>query len=59
MRADDKQASYEEVYAELIKATLSFLATVDTPESASRFVAQVAQQIRDLSARIPEFLLPA
>jgi hypothetical protein len=55
MRADEEQPAYEEVYAELIEATLSSLATVDTPESASSFVTRVAQQIRDLSARIPEF----
>jgi uncharacterized protein (DUF2267 family) len=55
MRADDELAAYEKVYTELIEVTLSSLATVNTPESADAFAAQVTQQIRDLSARIPEF----
>lgn len=58
MQADEEEPAYEEVYAELIEATLSSLSTVDTPESASRFVAQAAPQIQDLSARISEFCVP-
>ena len=45
----------EEVYSEFTAATLSSLATVDTPETASSFVTQVAQEIQDLSATVPEF----
>jgi hypothetical protein len=55
MRADENRRAYEEIYAKLIESTLSTLATVDTPESASTLVSRVAQQVRELSATTPEF----
>jgi hypothetical protein len=55
MRTDDERAAYKQAYIEFTAATLSALATVDTPESASTFVSQAAQQLRDLSAKTPEF----
>jgi hypothetical protein len=51
----DEVASYGEAYSQVTQECLASLATVDTPEAASRFVSQAAQQIRELAAKVPEF----
>ena len=48
---------YEEEYERFTHVALSALAAVDTPAAAQTFVTQVAQQLRDLAAKIPEFYI--
>ena len=47
--------AYAKMCAKIAQAALADLVTVDTPEKASTFIAQTAKQIRQWSAKTPEF----
>ncbi len=52
---NSEESADVKAYAKIVQAALAYLATVNTPEKARTFVAQTARQIREFSAKTPEF----
>jgi len=52
---NSEEPAHAKAYAKIAQDTLAYLTAIDTPEKAHTFVAQTAQQIRELSAKTPEF----